>query len=165
MAPRNEALTALSQALRLEREGRAFYLKAAEDTRDAKCRASFLAFADDERLHADMIERQLHAIEGNGTYVLLPDVTAPDIDLGAKLFAPARAQAIVKAGAEATDVAALHLALQMEINSYDLYRQAAQRTDDPAGVQMYRWLAAAEMTHFSLIMSNYEALVTGSSWV
>ena len=33
--------------------------------------------ADDERLHADMIQRQLHAIEGDGVYVLLPNLQVP----------------------------------------------------------------------------------------
>ena len=165
MVPKNEALTALSQALRLEHEGRAFYLQVAEKTRDATCRATFLSLADDERMHGEMIERQLHALEGEGQYVLLPDISAPDIDLGAKLFAPSRAQAVAKAGSHVLDIDALHLALEMEIKSYDLYRQAAQRTPDAAGAQMYRWLASAEMTHFNLLMGNYEGLVTRSSWV
>ncbi|MBC7257118.1 MAG: hypothetical protein H5T66_13550, partial [Chloroflexi bacterium] len=49
MVDKDKALTALSQALKLEREGRAFYLKAAEEVRDERCRKTFLSLADDER--------------------------------------------------------------------------------------------------------------------
>ena len=58
------ALKALSQALRLEQEGRAFYLQAAEETLDEKGRSMFLSLAADEERHAEMVQRQLREIEG-----------------------------------------------------------------------------------------------------
>ena len=90
MADKKKTLTALSQALKLEQEGREFYLKAADETLDGRGKAMFLSLADDERTHAEMIQRQLHAIEGDGLYVLLPDLSVPAIDLDARLFPPAQ---------------------------------------------------------------------------
>jgi|YNPNPStandDraft_1061719.scaffolds.fasta_scaffold01828_5 rubrerythrin len=165
MTEKNLALTALSQALKLEQEGLAFYTKAAEETLDPRGKAMFLSLADDEKMHAAMIQRQLHAIEGQGSYVLLPDLSVPDIDLEAKLFPPERKAVEQKVGLNPTEIDALHLALDNEIKSYNLYREAAKTVTDPAGQQMYRWLASAEMTHFNLLMSNYEALVSLGSWV
>ena len=159
------ALKALSQALRLEQEGRAFYLQAAEETLDEKGRGMFLSLAADEERHAEMVQRQLREIEGGGTYVLLPDLEAPDIDLDAKLFPPERAQVEARIGRNPNELEALHVALENEMRSYDLYRSAAKETQSTAGQQMYRWLAAAEMTHFNLLMSNYESLVSLGGWV
>src|SRR5450756_2394421 len=59
-----ESLRALSQALRLETEGLAFYLQAATETIDPKGKALFASLADDERKHQEMIRQQLHAVEG-----------------------------------------------------------------------------------------------------
>jgi rubrerythrin len=165
MMDRAKALKALSQALRLEQEGRAFYLQAAERTADAQGRAMFLSLADDERQHAEMIQVQLHGIEGEGVYVLLPDVSAAPIDVGAKLFPPERQALEAKVGDQAGDLQALFLALENEIKSFDLYVKAAQETDDAAGKQMYRWLAGAERIHFNLLMSNYESMAEKGSWV
>jgi len=165
MVDRDKALTALSQALKLEREGRAFYLKAAEEVRDARCRKTFLSLADDERMHEEMIVRQLHMLEGSGRYVLLPDLDAPAIDLHAKIFPPDWGRAAERVGAGANELDALHLALENEIRSYDLYRHAALETEDEAGKRMYTWLAGAEMTHFNLLMTNYEAIVREGGWV
>jgi hypothetical protein len=67
-------LKALSQALKLEKQGRAFYLKAVDETLDPEGQAMFRSLADDERMHVEMVERQLHALEGDGAYVLLPDL-------------------------------------------------------------------------------------------
>jgi rubrerythrin len=161
----NTGLTALSQALKLEQEGRAFYLKAAEETLDDKGKGMFLSLAADEERHAEMVQRQLREIEGGGSYVLLPNLDVPDIDLDAKLFPPERRQVEARIGRNPNELDALHVALENEIRSYDLYRAAAQETESEAGRQMYRWLAGAEMTHFNLLMSNYESLVSMGGWV
>lgn len=165
MSDRDKALTALSQALQLEREGRAFYLKAAEEVQDVRCRRTFLSLADDERMHEEMIVRQLHTLEGAGRYVLLPDLEAPAIDLNAKIFPPDLGKAGPQVKTSKSELDALHLALENEIKSYDLYRHAALETEDEAGRRMYTWLAGAEMTHFNLLMTNYEAIARESGWV
>ena len=161
----NPALGALSQALKLEREGREFYIKAAGMSFDDKGKAMFLSLADDEQKHADMIARQLHSIEGGGVYVLLPLGNVPGIDLEAKLFPPDPRKIEKRIGPEPTEIDALHVALEMEIKSYDLYRLAARGATDEAGRQMYQWLTSAEMTHFNLLMLNYESIASGGGWV
>ena len=161
----DKGLAALSQALKLEQQGRAFYLQAAEETLDEKGKAMFLSLADDEATHADIIQRQLHALEGDGAYVLLPDLSVKPIDLGVELFPPDREKLEAKIGVDPSEIDALHVAIGNEIASYNLYRKAAQAADSPAGKQMYRWLADAEVTHFNLLMSNYESLVSLGSWV
>ncbi len=161
----NQALSALSRALKLEQEGRAFYLKAAEETLDAKCEETLRSLADDERLHAEMIQRQLHEIEGGGAYVLLPDLQVEAVDVGQKLFPPEREAIREKIDVDSNILDILHVALENEIKSYDLYCENVSETDDSAGKQMYTWLAQAEMTHFNLLMTNYQSIVSGGGWV
>jgi len=140
-------------------------LEAAEETLDSKGKAMFLSLATDEERHAEMVQRQLREIEGGGTYVLMSGLDAPDIDLDAKLFPPERQQVEARIGRNPNELDALHVALENEIRSYDLYRAAAKETESEAGRRMYRWLAGAEMTHFDLLMSNYESLVAMGGWV
>ena len=165
MADRDKALQALNQALRLEQEGREFYFKAAKDTLNEKGRVTFLSLADDEKMHAEMIQRQLDAIEADGAYASMPNLEIEDIDLDAKLFPPDRQQVQERIGPSPNQLEALHVALEIEMRSYDLYRAAARETEDETGRQMYQWLANAEMTHFNLLMTNYESLVSLGGWV
>jgi len=159
-----DALRVLSQAAKLETDGLAFYLKAAAETVDPKGKALFKSLADDERKHKDMILRQLHAVEGNGEYVLLPDLNVEPIDLNQPIFPPSTADVTQKIGAEPTEQDVLFLAIDNEIKSYDLYRAEVQTTPGSAP-QMYRWLASAELTHFNLLMSNWEAQQARGTWV
>jgi len=161
----HHALTALSQALKLEEEGHAFYLRAAEETYNDKGKSMFLSLAADEARHADIVRRQIHEIEGSGSYVLLPELDVQGIDLDAKLFPPEREAVDARIGLDPNELDALTVALENEIRSYDLYRMAALAVADEAGERMYRWLAGAELTHFNLLMSNYEALIAQGGWV
>jgi rubrerythrin len=160
----DKRLEVLSQALKLEREGQEFYRKAADLTADAQGRAMFLSLADDEVMHAAMITRQLHALEGEGAYVLLPNLDVRAIDADKKLFPPERRTIESKLGVDPNVMDAMHVALEREIRSRDLYAQAAKQTEDPAGKQIYLWLVGAETTHFNLLMSNYEALTERGGW-
>jgi len=56
------------------------------------------------------------------------------------------------------------VALENEVKSYDLYRGAADAAKVAAAKEMYTWLAAAELTHYNLLMANYESLVDRGGW-
>ncbi len=165
MTDTNAALQALSQALRLEEEGLAFYTQAAKRVADEAAEKMLLSLADDERRHREMVQRQIHALEGEGSYVLLPDASAPVIDLERQIFPPQREAADARLGVDPGELDILHVALDNEVRSYDLYRQAAQEEDDLAGQEMYRFLAGAELTHFNLLMANYESISQAGGWV
>ena len=159
------ALQALSQAARLEEEGLAFYREAARRIADERAERTLLSLADDERRHLEMVRRQLHALEGEGRYVLLPDLTVPPIDLEQRIFPPEREAADARLGEDPGELDILHVALENEIRSYDLYRRAAREAGDAAGERMYRFLAGAELTHFNLLMANYESITQAAGWV
>lgn len=165
MIDTNEALEALTQALELERRGRAFYSEAAQETFNESGRAMFASLADDEEKHAAMIERQMRAIQELGQYETLPGIKAPDIDLDKKLFPPEREARETELGEEPNVLDALHFALDIEMRAHTLYTNAAKETEDEAGKTLYMWLADAEMTHFNLLMANYQSQVDMGGWV
>jgi rubrerythrin len=165
MARDDQVLAALGRALKLEQDGYAFYTQAAARVQDPTCKQTMLSLADDEKIHEAMIVRQLEAMSEEGDFVVLPNVEPVHADLAAAILPPDPAQVEQRVSEHADELDALLLAMEVEVRSYDLYRQGAAETASPAGREMYQWLAAAEMTHFNLLMSNYEALNTPSSWV
>ena len=160
-----QALAVLSQALKLEREGRAFYLQAAKATVDAKGKEVFASLAADEQKHAEMILRQLDAVEGNGAFVPLPDVNVIPIDANARIFPLSAKEIRSKVGVDSNALEAIQVALENEVRSYDLYREASQETDDLVAKALYTWLVQAEHTHFELLMSNWQSLSGMGGWV
>jgi len=155
------ALQALRQAMRLEQDGYEFYTRAAERTADPRGREMFLSLADDEKLHLRLVQDQYEALKDGKGWVSFSEVTEIEpINLDKPLFPPKR-EVI---DPEASDTDALLFALQVENESYELYRKAATETADPAGKAMYRFLADQERVHFDILMLNYEHLVSSGSW-
>jgi len=164
MAADGKAMDALSQALKLEQDGYAFYHRALERVQDATCREMLISLADDEKVHEAMIARQMQALREEGGFVVVPGAVPGDADLSARLFPPDPARASKKVGSLSTELEVIQMALEIEVDSYDYYRQASEASDDPEGRLVFRWLAEAEQTHFNLLMSNYEAINQRATW-
>jgi rubrerythrin len=168
----NAALAALNQAIELEVKGQRFYLEAAERTTNPKGAEMFRSLADDEVIHERILRRQLDALtQGEGWVPVLSmveglpeDVAEVKADLTTPLF-PEGEEAFQKVvQPDASDMDALLFALQIENESFDLYRKMAEKTNDPNGKRMFEHLAEAERGHFELLMLNYEHLSTTGSW-
>jgi rubrerythrin len=159
------ALQALRQAMRLEQDGYKFYTEAAERTADPRGREMFLSLADDEKLHLRIVWDQYEALKGGKGWVSFSEALEfKPVDVDKPLFPPER-EALEKAvSPKASDTDALLFGLQIENESYELYRKAASETADPAGKDMYQRLASYERTHFDLLMLNYEHLVSTGNW-
>ncbi len=161
MQENSVALQALRQAIRLEEDGYKFYAEAAERTADPRGKEMFLSLADDEKLHLRIVRDQYEALKGGKGWVSFPEVMGVEpIDLGKPLFPPD--EGVIDP--EASDIDALLFALQIENQSYELYRRAASETADSAGKAMYHRLASQERNHFDILMLNYEHLVSTGSW-
>ena len=157
----NTALAALNQAIELELEGQRFYLEAAERTSNPKGAEMFRSLADDEVIHERILRRQLDALDKGEGWILPEGVAEVTSDLTAPLF-PEGEEAFQKTvRPDASDLDALLFALQIENESFNLYRELAQTTDDPNGKRMYEYLADAERGHFEQLMLNYPRWVVG----
>ena len=166
------ALTALNQAIELEIAGQRFYLEAAERCTNPKGAEMFRSLADDEVIHERILRRQLKAVnKGDGWVPVLSmveglpaGVAEVKADLTTPPF-PEGEEAFLKAvQPDASDRDALLFALQIENESFNLYREMAEKTDAHNGKRMYEYLANAERGHFEQLMLNYEHLSTTGSW-
>jgi len=158
------ALAALDQAIDLEIEGQRFYLEAAERCTNPKGAEMFRSLADDEVVHERILRRQLEAVNKGEGWVLPEGVAEVKADLTTPLF-PEGEEAFQKAvQPDASDLDALLFALQIENESFNLYRELARTTENPNGKRMYEYLANAERGHFEQLMLNYEHLSTTGSW-
>jgi rubrerythrin len=160
----NAALTALNQAIKLEIKGQRFYLEAAECTTNPKGAEMFRSLADDEVIHERILRRQLDALGQGEGWVLPEGVAEVAVDLAALIFPESEKVCEETLRPDESDLDALLFALQIENESFNLYRELAQTTEDPNGQRMYEYLANAERGHFELLMLNYEHLSTVGSW-
>ncbi|MBC7250069.1 MAG: ferritin family protein [Anaerolineae bacterium] len=165
MAEQTTAIEALRQSLKLEQRGHKFYLDAAARTTDQRGQEMFRSLADDELKHLQAVQRQLEALTAGKTWVTIGTTPTKPLDLDQALLPPDKETLEKTISANASDIEALHFALEFENDAYNLYRKAAQETTDPAGKAMYEWLTQQELDHFNLLMLNYEHLSSSGHWL
>jgi rubrerythrin len=159
------ATNALKQALELEQQGRDFYRQAAEKTSSERGKTMFRQLAEDEVKHYQALQRQLDALEsGKGWIQDTEGHEQTEVNTDS-LFPPDQATMRERISGHASDIDALHVALDLENEAYNLYREAAESVADPAGKQLYRYLAGLERAHFDLLMLNYEELSRYGQWL
>jgi rubrerythrin len=156
-------LQAIEKALQLERDGQAFYRRAAERTASDQGRQMFLSLADDEALHERLFVRQAEALRQRQGWQAIAEASST-AGWDQPLFPrdPSVLQKVVHP--EAGDLDALLYGIQIEHKSFEYYGQQARAVSDPSGAQMYQWLAMVERGHFNQLMLNYESMVNAGHW-
>ena len=148
----------LTQAMKLEQDGEAFYLQAAGLSTDAETRAMFEQLARDEKAHLGYIERQYAALECGEAWCSIPelDKVAP-VDVEAPIF-PTDLRRVTEITAQASLEDALLFALNAEDASIKLYKDGAVRAENAEAQQLFLQLVSAETVHFTILLQRYESL-------
>ena len=60
---------------------------------------------------------------------------------------------------------AIMRAMEIEKETFDFYTRAEQKTFNPAGKRIFRWLAKSEEVHYLKMSELYNSLNTGGRWV
>ena len=60
---------------------------------------------------------------------------------------------------------AIMRALEIEKETFDYYTRAEQKTFDPGGKRIFRWLAKTEEVHYLKLSELYSSLEEGGRWV
>jgi len=165
MGTSNAVMEALKQALALEKSGQKFYRQAAARTTDPKGKEMFGSLADDEVMHGETVQRQVDALARGEGWIVSQGIEAVDVDLESPLFPEGKVELEKAVQPDASDLDALLFALKIESDSFNLYAEQAKAADDPNAKNLYEYLAAAERTHFNLLMLNYESLSSTGSFV
>ena len=158
------ALAILKRAMQVEQEGREFYMKAAQTTRDEKGQKTFRALASDEENHLRLIKRQHDALTSESMWISSPEVKPVQIDLDKPLFPEGKEALDKTVTAKSSDSDALLFGLDIETKSFDMYRRAAVGTADALCKAVFEFLAGEEKGHFDILMMRYEYLAGPIGW-
>jgi rubrerythrin len=161
-----DVLEILQKAMQLETEGRQFYDKAAEISKDPAGKKMFLSFAQDEADHYAKLHRQYESIAGTGKWLAATELLTrePARWQVSSVFPTEDHEVSAAVGADANDVEALQIALKAEKESYDLYTQSAEKVEDQDAKALFSYLAAEEMGHYQLLDSALDYLGNASSF-
>lgn len=161
MAEVDNVKQALEQAIRMEVEGRRFYLQSGQQSSHPLAQKLFKALAKEEDVHRKTAEEIFLALKAEAKW---PDV-APQVSTGTDLktvFSEAAQGGGPKAPASETE--AFKVAMDMEQKSFDFYKECEARATFPKEEEFYQALMREERGHFFVLFDSMEYLQDPQGW-
>jgi rubrerythrin len=160
---KEEMLEPLHIALKLEHEGRRFFLQAAADASSALVRQTFEFLAEEEVKHIQKIEQMCQSIEGIDRHDLF-DVG--DSDAESKLASFLDKLGVLQDEVKTTesDTAAYRAALKFENGAEEFYAEQLKKNDHPNVKKFYKWLLEEESMHSELLSSCLKFVEDPAEW-
>jgi rubrerythrin len=148
---------ALRHALKMEEDGKSFYLKEVKKVQSKLAKEIFRSLIRAEEKHVRRIKELYESLEKTGEWpqVLL---TRTEKETVGNIFATATATTKDKAKGISTDIDALKMAAKLEDEGMKYYQAKADETDDPFEKKFYRLLVHEEGEHFVSILDTIEYL-------
>lgn len=152
-------LVALRMAVQTEIDGYEFYTRAAMQAHHPRTKVLFESIARDEMAHREWLEEQEASLRQQGRW--LPRAGQPmplpqGTTEGLPIFSEDQ---IVEITAHTSELTALRTAVLIEQDAVNFYDRAAEQTGDPAGKEMYRFLADFEREHRRVLEEEYTFLM------
>ena len=138
----------MKTAILLERRGKAFYSKAANDTGSEAVRKIFTMMAKDEDEHIQFLSMQFAEYEKSGKFAKNNFQTPADDTEALMILSEQVKKEVSAADFEA---AAISAAMDFEMRAVDVYQARADETADPNEREMYQMLADWERTHYNML--------------
>jgi rubrerythrin len=143
-----KTLEALKQAILLEKRGKTFYLKVAEQSEYVAVSKFFELMAEEEQDHIEILHKQFKSFKESGKF--------ENIDLG-KFDPSLNAEQVLSeeiktkiSGAD-FESAAIAAAISMEEKAIALYSERAENATDPEEKKVFEWLSNWEKTHLNYL--------------
>jgi rubrerythrin len=145
----------LKTAILMERRGKAFYEKVAEQTQSMEVRNIFNIMAEEENSHIEFLSKQFSNYEKNKTFVKNDFHTADD-QIAKMILNKDIKKQISAAGFEA---AAISAAIDMENKAIEVYSSRAKESSDESEKELFNFLANWEKGHLKMLMDLNKELM------
>jgi rubrerythrin len=156
-------LSGLQTAIRMEIDGKEFYLKSAKASRQEQGTKLFNQLAAEEDIHQQVFTKIYDKIQAKQQWPA--EKVNPH---GADKLKTVFKDAIAKLGKEyapaAAEIDAVKTGMAMENKTLDFYRERGAKAAFPAEKQLYEAFAMQESTHFSLLQDYYEFLTSPADY-
>lgn len=154
------ALEILKEAILLERRGRAFYQKVADQAQNEAVREFFETMVAEENHHMHILTEQLKSYQSDQTFASLSKEDAQSQPLPDMVLSEEVKKQIAAADFEA---AAISAAMLMEERAVKLYGERAAATGDDQEKALYQWLTDWEKGHLAFL-SNLDQELKTAIW-
>jgi len=158
-----KTLEALQLAIQMEVEGKDFYQKASQKSKNKLAMELFRHLASEEDVHRKKFEEIHGALKRGRNW---PDVKPPS-EQGKRLkslFAEATKALGSKIKVAESELEAIKVAMDMEIKSYNFYHSRSEQSSLPVEKRFYEALVGEERGHHLALLDSHEYLSDPEGW-
>jgi rubrerythrin len=156
----DKATEILKRAILLEKRGRAFYDKVAQQASADAVKRFFETMAAEEEKHIRILSEQFKAYQGNKQFNAGQFDGHQEPAIASQVLSKEIKSEISAADYEA---AAISAAMSMEESAIKLYSDRAAASTDPNEKALYNWLAKWEMQHLNFL-ADIDRELTQDIW-
>lgn len=156
-----EVENAIKEAIRLEINGRKFFLHAAEVTEHEKGKEMFRFLADEEVKHMEVFGRLFSQIldsEDWKRYV-------KDEELRGEAPLVVKLKESMKREEGKGEVEALRIGMELEKNAIQFFNKAANDSDDMTATKIFREISEEEKFHYDLLQAQHDSVTGSGFWL
>ena len=156
-----EVENAIKEAIRLEINGRKFFLHAADVTEHEKGIKMFRFLADEEIKHMEVFSKLFSQIldsEDWKQYVKDEEIRG-ESPLVEKLK-----ESLKNAEAKG-EIEALRIGMELESNAIEFFKKAAAETDNLTAKKIFREISEEEKFHYDLLQAQYDSVTGSGFWL
>ena len=159
----DKTVEAIQIAIRMEIDGKEYYLKASRESSNELGRKLLQSLAAEEDIHRQKFEEIYNTIRNRKAW----PVTDFQPDGGRTLrtiFARATEEMVSSIKAPTTELDVIKTAMDMENKTYDFYKNQSKSTTYDAARDFYDTVAAEEREHHLVLLDYYEYLKDPAGW-
>ncbi|MBD3377293.1 hypothetical protein GF406_19855 [candidate division KSB1 bacterium] len=152
---------AIQMAIDLERNGRQYYLKAADLTHNESGKKIFQVLAEEESLHLATFKKMLSSMQELKDWrELVKDYPEPR---QAPVFDKDR-PIEQRAKARTDEIEALRLAMEQERKAIDFFEQVVNNAENELVREVFKFVLDQEHVHLALLQAEYDSIVQTGFW-
>jgi len=158
----NKVLEALQAAIKMETDGKKFYLRASAQSSNDAGKKLLKTLAAEEDIHRQNFEVIYEALRHKKGW---PNIAVKRAGKSLRtVFNEAAGKVGKAAKALASEIGAVQTAMDMENKSYDFYRSQLKTATSDAAKFFYEALSAQEKEHHRLLLDYFEFLKDPAAW-
>jgi rubrerythrin len=152
---------AISTAIQMEKDGYAFYQKAAAQTSSDMGKSVFKSLAADELLHLEVFQKLFDEKVGKQEWYDLVNSSKKYTDI--QVF-PTDLKKVEGANPDTNEIDALRIAMDSEIKAIDFYTKIRDKTSDDEVNKILDEIIQQEKNHYNILEGEFNHINTTGYW-
>jgi rubrerythrin len=147
---------AVGRAIKMETDAMKFYKEAASKTSHPFGRKMFESLIKDEARHLRLLQDILKGLDIDPHVQCLGDVRT--------VFSDLKEQMMERISATSDEKEAIKIALEMEKEGYNYYKDVAKKAEEPKEKKLFEVLTKEEERHYQILSNTYSFLEDTDNW-